>query len=189
MPAAPTAAPVAPSRPTLIDYLLLLTGCGLSLYLIQLATLPVTITGDVGPRARMFVQHLGAPLRLSEGIILLWPLLFFLQRLLGRSQGLTGGEWLWVLSWLGVAVLVGLDVWRNIPDLPELPDFIQSQPARPRALWYMTFVPAMVVVALVLALVGLVGRGPTPWTQPLSLALMIWPALPLAIIVSLGKLG
>src|SRR5260370_42491274 len=107
----PPTAPAAPSRPTLVDYLLLLTGCGLSLYLIQLAPLPVTITGDVG-RAHTFGQHLGAPLRLSEGIILLWPLFFFLQRILGRAQVLTCRDLLSGLSWPGRAVRVAPVVGR-----------------------------------------------------------------------------
>ncbi len=176
------------SRPTVVDYLLLLAGGGLSLYLIHLAPLPVTVTGEASARAGDFIRFLGGPLRLSEGIILLWPLFFLLQRLLGRSDGLTGGEWLWVLSWLGIALLAGLDAWQSFRELPELPEFIREKPARPRALWYMTFVPAMAVLGVVLALLGMLRRGPSPWTQPLSVALMVWPALPLALILAVGKL-
>jgi hypothetical protein len=31
-------------------------------------------------------------------------------------------------------------------------------------------------------------RRPTPWTHPLSLALMIWPAGPVALVLSVGRL-
>jgi hypothetical protein len=178
-----TATPL--SRPNLVDFLLVLAGASLSLYLMQLGPLRAEAPTDVEVRLRLFVAFLPGPLRLCEGIVLLWPLFFSLQRLLGRAQGLTGGEWLWVFSWLGVALLTGLSAWDT---LGELPSFLQPHAIRPRIFWYMVFVPVMAVVAVVLALLGLLSRTPRPWTHSFSLALMIWPALPLAAILALGRL-
>jgi hypothetical protein len=52
-------------------------------------------------------------MRLPEGVLLLWPVFLALQRLRGRRQGLTFGEWLWVLAWLGTALLTGLSAWER----------------------------------------------------------------------------
>src|SRR5262249_11361120 len=125
-------------------------------------------------------------MRLPEGIILFWPFFFGWQRLQGRAEGLTGGEWLWVLSWLGGALLTGVGGWQAL--LP-LPGALQAHAAKPRLLWYMVFVPAMALLAAVLGLLGpFLGRRPTPWTHPLSLALMIWPAGLVAVVLATGRL-
>ena len=38
------------------------------------------------------------------------------------------------------------------------------------------------MLAVVIWLIGLIARWQQPWTHTLSLALMIWPALPLLVI-------
>jgi hypothetical protein len=171
-----------PSRPCLLDVFLLLAGCSLSLYLIQLSPLVVEVSEPVAStQLRDFILFLPAVMRLPEGIILLWPLFFGTQRALGRAQGLTGGEWLWVISWVGVAVLASLDVWHSLGGMPE---FLQT---RPRQLWYLIFVPAMAALALLLTLGGLLSRRPAPWTHLFSLALIIWPVVPLVGIQMCGR--
>ena len=42
-------------------------------------------------------------------------------------------------------------------------------------------------LAVVLLLAGLLRRGPSPWTDALSIALVTWPVLPLAGILAFGK--
>jgi hypothetical protein len=172
----------APSRPSLVDALFLLAGCALSLYLIPLNPLAATPAEDPpGPVAAALLAFLPGAMRLPEGILLLWPVFFATRRLLGRREALTGGEWLWVLSWVGVAALAGLDAW-GVWGSP--PAFLHT---RPRLLWYMIFVPAMSALAAVLALAGLVRRRYPPWTHLFGLALVLWPALPLALILALGR--
>jgi hypothetical protein len=172
----------APSRPTLVDALFLLAGCALSLYLIGLNPLAAAPAEESpGPGLAALLAFLPAAMRLPEGVVLLWPVFFGTQRLLGRREALTGGEWLWVLSWVGVAALAGLDAWVAWGSPPA---FLHT---RPRLLWYMTFVPAMAVLAAVLALAGLVRRRYPPWTHLFGLALALWPALPLALILALGR--
>jgi hypothetical protein len=183
-------APEPTSRPTLADFFLLLAGASLSLYLVDLAPLAVQVSADVSDaRARAALVFLAGPLRLGEGVVLLWPLFFYLQRLRGRAQGLTAGEWLWVLSWVGVALLAALDVWRGTSGVLAPSDFILQHAGKARVLWYRTLVPALAVVAGALVLAGLFRRRPAPWTHALGLALLIWPALPLAAILAFGSLG
>jgi hypothetical protein len=170
-----------------VDYFLLLAGAGLSLYLMHLTEVKVKPSQPSQGHADL-LPLLGRALRLSEGIILLWPFFFLPQRLFGRSQGLTGAEWLWVLSWLGVAILTALGAWSALGGLPEVLAN-NAAPAKLCALWYITFVPAMSVLAAVLLLVGLFRSGGAPWTHGLSLALVIWPALPLSLILTFGSLG
>ena len=105
------AAAAPPSRPTLVDYFLLLGGFALSLSLLQLGSpLRVEPTEALPEALRDLVPGLAAPMRLPEGIILLWPFFYGIQRVRGRSQGLTSAEWLWVISWIGVALLTALSL-------------------------------------------------------------------------------
>jgi hypothetical protein len=177
----------AVSRPSLVDYLLLLAGCSLSLLLLKLSPIRV----EAGPRAGSgalhdLVEALPDPMRLPEGIILLWPLFFLTQRLLGRVEGLTGAEWLWVIAWLGVVLLTALAAWERHGSLPEwLAGLVERYP--PRLLWYMVVIPVLGVLALVFLLAGLLRQEPPPWTHGLSIALVLWPLGPLGAIVLLGK--
>src|SRR4051812_35632894 len=175
-----------PLGPTLVDYFLLLLGAGLSLLLFPIGTPLKAEPGPPVPEplAELFAA-LPQPLRLTEGIVLMWPFLYGTQRLRGRSQGLTSAEWLWVVSWLGVALLTALSLTERYGRLPE---FVEPHASQPRLLWYLIFVPSMAALALLRMLTGLFRRGPVPWTHRLALALLIWPVLPLAAIFAFGKL-
>src|SRR4051812_33593155 len=110
MSATPTYIPS--SRPTLVDYLLVLLGCSLSFFLVRQTPYEVTPREGLAPPLADFVRSLGDIMRLSEGIVLLWPAFLMLQMVRGRGgMGLTAGEWLWVIAWFGVAVLTALTCW------------------------------------------------------------------------------
>jgi hypothetical protein len=174
----------APSRPALVDYLLLLAGCSLSLFLMRLRPWSFVPKDDLSGPVRDMVAQLGDMARLTEGIVLLWPLFLAVQTLRGRSQGLTAGEWLWVIAWICVVTLTGLSAWEH---WGTLPDWISENAHKPRWIYYMIVAPSMGVLAVLFALVGLVSRGQTPWSHPFSLALVTWPVLPLAGILTLTK--
>jgi hypothetical protein len=179
---APTAAPA--SRPSLVDFLLLLTGCGLSLFLARLPLLREPAPRDL-TLAAVVVPVLPTLLRLPEGVILFWPLFFLTQLVLGRSQRLTAGEWLWVAAWPGTALV---NVLAALVHGGVAPESFRPFAALFPVLWYAVLVPSLAVVAVVLALAGLSARVPPPWTHHLGLALVIWPVLPLAGLLTLGKL-
>jgi hypothetical protein len=173
------------SRPTLVDYWLLLLGCGLSLYLIRTGPMPAEADDSrTDPVLREFVAALPDMMRLPEGVLLLWPVFLALQRVRGRKLGLTFGEWLWVLAWLGTALLAGLSAWQKWGVLPE---FVQPYAAKPRVVWYVVVMPSMAALAGVMALGGLLRRIPAPWTHSCGLALVIWPVAPLSGILLWGK--
>lgn len=180
--------PVAATpRPTLVDYFLLFAGAGLSAYLMTIAP----IFGKPHDNASQFVhevvQHvLPGAMRVTEGIVLMWPILYGLQRLRGRFETLTAAEWLWVIDWVGVALLTALAVWVHYGP-GSLPDFLKDHANKPRLLWYFIFVPSLAGLALVFYLFSMVSRKPLPWTHACSIALMIWPALPVAAVYTLGK--
>jgi hypothetical protein len=176
-------APPAALRPTLVDYVFLLAGVSLSLYLMLLSPLAAEAGEGATTALALFVAFLPGPMRLSEGVILLWPFFLATQRLRGRKEGLTAAEWLWVLSWIGVAVLTLLGALDTAGGLPE---FLQRYAAVPRKLWYYIFAPSMAALAVVLGLAGLVRRGPPPWTHTFGLAVILWPVVPLAGILALG---
>jgi hypothetical protein len=172
-------------RPTLVDYIFLMGGICLSLYLMDIAPLRAEAAeSEESPAARQVVEFLPRAMRLSEGVILLLPIFYATQQLRGRRQPLTGAEWLWVVSWVGVAVLSGV----GISDLlGATPDMAQRWGSTLRRLWYVVFVPSMGALALLLTLAGLLRRGPPPWTHSLGLTLVLWPLAPLAGILTLGR--
>jgi hypothetical protein len=184
----PTDPPWTVLRPTMGDFFLLVGGGGLSHFLMRLGALRVEPGPHVeGALLRDLVAALPDLLRLPEGIILLWPLFLLGQRLRGRSQGLSAGEWLWVFAWLGTVVLTGLTAWVQGATVPEaLAKYAAWLPALQRG-WYVIFVPAMALVALLLTLIDRILRWQQPWTHQLALVLALWPALPLAGILALGK--
>jgi hypothetical protein len=172
-----------PLRPTLVDYVFLLVGVSLSLYLMLLSPLTADPGEDSTTTATLLVAFLPGPLRLTEGVVLLWPFFLATQRLRGRKEGLTAVEWLWVISWIGVAVLTLLAALDSTGGLPE---FLRKYAAAPRKLWYYIFAPSIAALALLLGLAGIVRRGPPPWTHTFGIALVLWPVAPLAGIVALG---
>jgi hypothetical protein len=176
------------SRPNVVDYFFLFVGSSLSLYLMSLDPIAVQAKSTVeNAFAREAVGLLPLPMRLTEGVVLMWPFFLVSQWLTGRSQGLTSGEWLWVLAWIGLALLTGLAAWEHYAS-QSIPEALKPlfQNYRPRHLWYLIVVPSMGVLALLFGLLGALGRGQTPWTHPFSLVLVIWPALPLGGILLLG---
>src|SRR4051794_26565145 len=99
-------APPVPPRPTLFDFVLVVAGFGLSLFLFQADSLRVTpAPGAPLAAVTYLVPILPQLVRLPEGVILLWPIFYLSQRVLGRHQGLTSGEWLWVFAWAVTALL------------------------------------------------------------------------------------
>src|SRR5262245_427879 len=103
-------APSPASRPTLLDYLLILGGCATSSFLASFAGPPRTIEPENIPFA--VAESVPAVLvelvALSQGVVLLWPLFYGLQWLRGRPQSLTAGEWLWGVAWLGTVLYLGV---------------------------------------------------------------------------------
>ncbi len=47
---------------------------------------------------------------------------------------------------------------------------------------YALAVLSLGVIALLVTLLDLVGRWPRPWTHRFGLVLLVWPALPLAVL-------
>ena len=83
------------------------------------------------------------------------------------------GEWLARVAWFGTAAVTGLAVWGAVAAPPEAVAWLTP---RARVLWYTIVVPSVAAVALALLGLGLVLRRPGPWTQPLYLALLLFPA-------------
>src|SRR4051794_14707627 len=95
----PAAADVA--RPGLVDHLAVLAGMALSVYLMRLAPLTAEPANPLPSRVAQAFDFLAVLIRLPEGVVLLWPF-FFATQYFSRSDGLTAGEWLWLLCWAGV---------------------------------------------------------------------------------------
>jgi hypothetical protein len=178
--------PAVPARPTLVDYFLILAGYSLSLVLIRIKPWKFDAKDSLAAPVAELVGQLGDMMRLTEGVVLLWPLFLAVQGVRGRGQSLTAGEWLWVIAWLCVAVCTGLAAWEHFGTGP-LPDWIKDQTDTPRRIYYMIVAPAMAALAALFAVVSLVSRGLAPWTHAFSLALVTWPVVPLAGILTLAK--
>jgi hypothetical protein len=173
------------SRPTLVDYLLIFLGMCLSIVAGRYSGLHVEPHPDGPPFVTAhLLPWLPTFLLLPLGVLLLWPMFYGTQWLLGRKQPLTWGEWLWGISWVGHLLLIGWVVWAT---LGEPPAFLNPEQHRPPVVWVVLVVPALALIALVLAVVGLIGARRQPWTHAFGLALALWPALPLAGILLWGK--
>ncbi|HEY7309437.1 MAG TPA: hypothetical protein VH643_08780 [Gemmataceae bacterium] len=176
---------VAPSRPTLLDYVFLLAGGSLSLFLMSVSPLLVKPSHDNWPASlNEFIAFLPSAMRLPEGIVLMGPLFYVTQLVRRRAWALTSLEWLWAISWLGIVVLAAVAAWHRSDTMPE---FLEPYAAMPRKLWYLIFVPSMAVLAAVLGIVGIVRRAAVPWTHTFGMVLLVWPAAPLLGIFSLAK--
>ncbi len=173
----------SPSRPALVDYLFLLAGVSLSLYLMQLGLLGAATGDSASTSTPGLLAWLPGAMRVAEGVILLWPVFYVTQRLRGRKEGLTAAEWLWVISWIGIAVLT---VVAALEANDALADSVKKYAAAPRKLWYYIFAPVMAGLAVLLGLGGLLRRGQAPWTHTFGIALILWPVVPLAGILALG---
>jgi hypothetical protein len=183
--AEPVARPAAPSRPTLVDYLLMLAGAALSVFAAPFSGLHA----EPQPEVPSFVVTRVLPLLptlllLPVGVLMLWPLFYATQWVLGRKQVLTWGEWLWGVSWLGYLVLIGWVAWATLGEPPPL---LNPEQYPPPVVWVVLVVPALALISLVLVAGDLIGRWRQPWTHTLGLALALWPALPLGGILFWGK--
>jgi hypothetical protein len=178
------------TRPTVVDYFFFLVGCCVSLYLMELSPITVRPQDSVGsPGMQELVRLLPRPMRLVEGVILMWPFFILGQWMMGRQHSLTSGEWLWVFAWFGIALLTAVGAWEKW-GADSIPDFLRPIIVgryRLRYLWYLIVVPSLAVLAALFLLTGLISREVPPWTHPLSLVLMAWPALPLAGILMMGQ--
>jgi hypothetical protein len=172
-------------RPTWLDFFLILIGGSLSLVLTDLSGFRSQYS-EVTPHwvVQLQPQALAYALFLPVGILLLWPLFYLTQRIAGRKQALTVGEWLWFVSWLGALLLTAWVAWHHWGTPPEF--------LRKSNVWvgYAVTVLALAAVALITGLVDLIGRWGRPWTHHFALALLMWPALPLLALLAWGiKIG
>jgi hypothetical protein len=165
------------SRPTGLDYFLILFGAALSLFLQQISRL------EVFPRTKApewvvlyVVPVLPSLLILPQGILLLWPLFYCTQRLVGRPQALAPGEWLWGFGWLGTVFLAAYTCWARWGTLPS---FLTDLKYPPPLVWNVYVVPALALIALGVGFVGLFARRQSTWTNTFGVVLLIWPVIPL----------
>jgi hypothetical protein len=180
-----TLIPGPAARPTVVDYLVLLAGAGLSFGLIKLSPFTVDATDNINQSIlRYAVPYLPCLLRLPEGIVLLLPVFLLIQLVRGRRESLTAAEWLWLVLWFGTALLTVLGGCERFNLLPE---FVRTHLLLVRFVWYVGFDLAVALLAAVLIVVGLF-RPTAPWTHQLALALAVWPVAPLAGILTLSKL-
>jgi hypothetical protein len=173
----------APSRPGLFDHLLVLAGASLSVYLMRLAPIDAVPARPLSSQLHAVFAFMPVLMRIPEGIILLWPF-FFAAQWIGRSERLTAGEWLWLLSWVGLVLLTALTAWQW---LLGLPDALVPHAAKPRLLWYMLVVPALGGLGLLVLVISLFRSTPAPWTHWLALALMFWSAAPVLLVLAGGE--
>lgn len=167
------------SRPSWLDFLLILGGTALSLILADWSGLQANETSQTPEFVRrVLLKHLPAMLFLPLGILLLWPVFYGTQRLAGRQPHLSAGEWLCGVAWLGAVVLTVWIAWQYWGTPPEL--------LRPAAfkgqvfVGYAVGVLALAGVATLIGVINLIGRWTQPWTHTLALVLVMWPVLPLA---------
>lgn len=180
-PSAPRSVPAAPPpalRPSRLDYFLILLGCALSLYLVELSGYQAHEAEDAALHVPLYVQRLLPRLLfLPLGILLFWPVFYGTQRILGRPQALTLGEWLWGVAWLAAVALVTWIAWQAVPESPEL---IRTADVKHYVFaGYAVGVLSLAVIAVVVGLLDVISRVRKPWTHAFGLVLMIWPALPL----------
>ena len=177
-PPAPTSASL--TRPRVVDFLLIFLGVMISGILGELSGLEVKTAANpsvwLAALAKLFPGFLFLPV----GVILFWPVFFTTQKIFGRGQGLTLGEWLLGLAWLGSLALSGWIIWKGSGAAP--PGLTNDSFKQLVVLAYVLFTLSMGAIAILLFLVGTILRWVNPWTHSLSLALLIWPAGPLALL-------
>jgi hypothetical protein len=172
------------SRPRFLDYFLILLGGGLSLMLAEMFGLKAGTVATPGRFQATLVHVFPHLLFFTLGIILLWPLFFTTQKILGRRQALSIAEWLWGLAWLVSLFLTVWILWRGLGTAPGFLGTAGFQQGF--VIGYIVFAVAMAVIALIVLVIDLFGRWPQPWTHHFSLALLIWPVVPLLLLLLAG---
>jgi hypothetical protein len=170
------------SRPTVLDYLLILVGWSFSLVLTDWSGLRATAQEET-PAAvsEHLLKHLPDLLFLPVGVILLWPIFYLTQRVVGRPAALAPAEWLWGLAWLGALALTGWVAWQHWGTPPE---FLSRANFKEYVLvGYAVAMISLAVIAMLIWLVDLIGRWPQPWTHSLGVVLLVWPVLPLLAVM------
>ena len=163
------------SRPRTVDFFLIFCGVAVSLLLGEwsgMKTVPPAGSADVALLA--FAKVHPYLFFLPLGILLFWPLFYLTQRIVGRQQPLSAGEWLWGLAWMADLVVIGWIVWQAFGTPPDV--------KRAMITGYIIFVATAAALAVVIALVDVVGRWPQPWTHHFCVVLMIWSALPVGLM-------
>jgi hypothetical protein len=183
--AAPVKPPPEATRPRFFDYLLILVGIAGSVFLGELSGLRARAAQpDVAPWEAALERAFPKLLLLPLGVVLVWPLFYLNQKILGRKRELTWAEWLWGLAWLGSLALAA---WLVLNGLDAMPSFMTEAAFKNGVLFaYVLFVLSMGGLAALLFLVSLVGSRALPWTHMFGLALLMWPLLPLAAWWLLG---
>jgi hypothetical protein len=172
------AAPAGISRPTGFDYLLVFVGLSFSLFLFGLSYPQPEARADTPEWVKTYLLPLLPQLMvLPQGVILLWPLFYATQRMLGRPQALSAGEWLWGVAWLGTLLLAVWLMWRHFGTVPE---FLEDLQYPPQSIWTIIVAPTLAALAVVIGLTSLIARWRQTWTHTLGLVLVIWPVIPLA---------
>lgn len=177
----PPGTPIVPSRPRFLDFFLILLGSGLSLLLAELSGLRAGTASESPGRFLAAILHIFPHLLfLPLGILLWWPVFFFTQKVFGRKQPLTVAEWLFGLSWLVALFLTTWMLWKG---LGTAPGFLGTHDFQKGVVvGYIIFAVSLAVISLIVLVIGLFARGPQPWTHLFSLALMIWPVVPLLVL-------
>ena len=167
------------TRARFLDYFLILVGVALSLFLAQLSGLQAQPGQLINSGLQAaFIRIFPGLLLLPVGVILLWPIFFILQKILGRKQEMTWGEWLWGLAWL---VSLAFSIWICWKSLGTVPEFMNTPGFRNNVMTgYVVYVLTMGGIAALLLLGGLFSRAPAPWTHTCALALLMWPLVPMA---------
>jgi hypothetical protein len=176
----PVGTPVVSTRPRFLDYFLILLGSGFSLVLAEMSGLRATEETPgrfLGALMRVFPHLLFLPL----GILLCWPMFYTTQKILGRQQTLTIAEWLWGLAWLADLFLTVWILWKG---LGTAPGFLGTAGFQQGVfVGYIIFAVSLAVIALIVLVIDIFGRWPQPWTHAFGLALMIWPVVPLLVLL------
>jgi hypothetical protein len=170
--------PASLTRPTWLDFVLILVGCSLSLLLTDLGGFQAAPTGTTPHGVLLLLRSLPYLLFLPAGILLFLPLFYLTQRVAGRKQAISVGEWLGFVAWVGALLLTAWVAWHHWGTPPE---FLSKS-----NVWvgYAVTVLALAAGALITGLVDLIGRWGRPWTHHLALALLLWPALPLLALLA-----
>ncbi len=169
------------NRPGVIDYFCLCAGVVVSLGLAQwsgLYIMPAEHAPAPGNFERLLDSLIPFAALLPVGIVLFWPIFFLTQLISGRRQGVSSAEWLLWTSWL---LFIVLAVWLAFKNNPKMPAGLATEEVKALVLMsYILYMVSMAALALVLWLIDLFMRYRQPWTQALTIVLMVWTLVPIS---------